>query len=1126
MTASEDPLVGRTIAQYQVVARVGGGAMGVVYQARDTRLGRLVALKFLPQQWSHDETAKQRFVREAQAASATNHPNICTIHDIETADDGQLFIVMAFYEGQTLKQRLESGPMAIEEALEIATGIADGLAKAHAQGVVHRDIKPGNVMVTEEGPRILDFGLATFVDALKLTAENTSFGTPAYMSPAQVRGQTADARADVWAVGVVLYEMLAGHVPFQGAYAEAVAHAILHESPAPLRGQRPDIPEEIEQLVFRALHKDPNVRYQSGRELARAIRQMRGLSVPLELRSAPVVAPLIGLSGQGPSGTRRWRLLVGTALATAVVALVLWWFRPALRTPIVVAPVVNQTGYPALDAYRLALTLKLVRELTDSPNVAVLPWNETLDFVRGAMASGADPSSGGLMQAAVEATPDARLVVPTILYERGLWRGRVDVQDAKTGARLTMFETPERASSLPKDVADALAGELAEWLLEHFAEGWRAAAYRADPDRHRFASLDAIRHYEEGMRAFEELEYVRARASFTAAAEADPRNPLPHAWLSRVLQSMGKANEARDAGERANGLINKNMSRVDRLFVAAVVAESRRDAPAATARYQELAERFGGEPHWLMELGASFDRGGDYEQSVIAYQQALVQRQLLVRPHLELCRLYSPSRLNDTARAEEQGRRALAEYSRRGDRALEAQSLFCLIDVLRVGDAFKREEAVRSAREALRLLEGLGSHEYNVARAHNYIALAAEAQGDFETAVASWERALTGARATGNVILEPLVLMNLGVAQESMGNRTRALDYHKQSIAVYERLGDEERAAQHLANVGSLLIEYAGQPEQGARDVQTALTVFRAGKNKDFEAYCLRVLGWYHRNAGRYAESERLFNEALSIARVNGFLNEVAPITVDLARLRLAAGDYTGARDFLTDILAKGAGHDEAEARIVLAASQVRLGRLDAASEELERARDEVETMRPALRPAFELVLGDAAVSSGRVDLARAHFARASALWVDAIPDPASVEARAHMGLLTRGPSRAALESSLAQAQAIGSVVLEARVRILTARKLVESGDGPGAVKVLSSLPRDEAIGPELNAQAHFWRGQALTRGGDGAAGQREVALARDLIEKFRMSLPEPDRKPFASRVEIRRILDSQERSE
>ena len=333
--------------------------MGVVYRARDTKLGRLVALKFLPQQWSHDDSAKQRFVREAQAASATHHPNICTIHDIETADDGQLFIVMAFYEGPTLKQRLETGPIAIDEALEIATQIADGLAKAHAQGVVHRDIKPGNVILTEEGVRILDFGLATFVDALKLTAENVSFGTPAYMSPEQVRGQATDARSDVWAVGVVLYEMLSGHVPFQGSHAEAIAHAIRNEAPEPLRSIRPEIPEEIEQLVFRALHKDAAVRFPSGRELARALRQVRGLSVPLELRTAPLVAPLTDLSRTRTSRTRRGRWAMAIAVATLLAAMSLWWVRPALRTPIVIAPVVNQTGYPAVDPYRLALTLAL-----------------------------------------------------------------------------------------------------------------------------------------------------------------------------------------------------------------------------------------------------------------------------------------------------------------------------------------------------------------------------------------------------------------------------------------------------------------------------------------------------------------------------------------------------------------------------------------------------------------------------------------------------------------------------------------------------------------------------------------------------------------------------------------------
>jgi len=217
-----DPLIGRVISQYEVVARIGGGGMGVVYKANDLKLGRAVALKFLPPQWSHDDGAKQRFLREAQAASATNHRNICIIHDIAQTDDGQLFIVMAYYEGQTLKQKLEAGPLPVPEALEIAAEIAEGLAKAHAQGVVHRDVKPGNLMITDDGVKVLDFGLAKFADSLQLTMAGSTIGTVAYMSPEQARGEEADARSDVWALGIVLFEMLSGRVPFTGAYPEVI----------------------------------------------------------------------------------------------------------------------------------------------------------------------------------------------------------------------------------------------------------------------------------------------------------------------------------------------------------------------------------------------------------------------------------------------------------------------------------------------------------------------------------------------------------------------------------------------------------------------------------------------------------------------------------------------------------------------------------------------------------------------------------------------------------------------------------------------------------------------------------------------------------------------------------------
>jgi serine/threonine-protein kinase len=302
--APTDPRIGKTVTQYEILAKLGGGGMGVVYRARDTKLGRFVALKFLPPQWSHDESAKQRFVREAQAASATEHRNICTIHNIEQTDDGQLFIVMTYYEGRTLKQKLEAGPLPVDEALDIAGQIAEGLAKAHARGVVHRDIKPGNVMITEDGVKILDFGLATFADALKLTIAGSTVGTVAYMSPEQVRCEDTDARSDIWALGVVLYEMLDGVLPFKGPYPEATFYAIKNEPPPPLRGAGHGIPEAVDKLVRRALEKNPEHRIQSARELARELRLLQGRTVPLELRTEPLPPVLAARPAAASVGRR------------------------------------------------------------------------------------------------------------------------------------------------------------------------------------------------------------------------------------------------------------------------------------------------------------------------------------------------------------------------------------------------------------------------------------------------------------------------------------------------------------------------------------------------------------------------------------------------------------------------------------------------------------------------------------------------------------------------------------------------------------------------------------------------------------------------------------------------------
>ena len=268
--------VGSQLGPYRIVSQLGSGGMGIVYKATDPRLKRTVAIKLLPPDQTRDETAKPRFLQEAQAASALDHPNICTIHEINETDDGQLYLVMAHYEGETLKERISSGPLELNDAVDIATQVGEGLAEAHRAGIVHRDIKPANLMVTADGTvKILDFGLAKLAGREGMTQTGTTLGTVAYMSPEQARGQEVDHRTDIWSLGVVLYEMVAGRPPFQREQGDAIVHAILREAPTALTGRRTGVPMDLERVVTRALSKPRDDRYQTVADLLSELRTLQ-----------------------------------------------------------------------------------------------------------------------------------------------------------------------------------------------------------------------------------------------------------------------------------------------------------------------------------------------------------------------------------------------------------------------------------------------------------------------------------------------------------------------------------------------------------------------------------------------------------------------------------------------------------------------------------------------------------------------------------------------------------------------------------------------------------------------------------------------------------------------------------
>ena len=301
-------MIGKTISHYRIIEKLGEGGMGVVYKAEDTKLKRTVALKFLPGELTRDPDAKERFIREAQAAAALNHPCICTIYEVGE-HDGQSFIAMELVEGESLKERIECGPLPIDDAVSSAVEVGEGLGEAHEKGIVHRDIKPGNIMLTSRGQaKILDFGLARLGADMKLTKTDTTLGTVAYMSPEQTSGKDVDRRTDIWSLGVVLYEMVAGQRPFAGDYEAAVAHSILNDAPEPLTARRSNVPLELDRIVGKALAKNPSERYPHVEDMLVDLRALRSAT-----QSRPVA------QGTKTAGGRNKLAIAGAAAGIVVV---------------------------------------------------------------------------------------------------------------------------------------------------------------------------------------------------------------------------------------------------------------------------------------------------------------------------------------------------------------------------------------------------------------------------------------------------------------------------------------------------------------------------------------------------------------------------------------------------------------------------------------------------------------------------------------------------------------------------------------------------------------------------------------------------------------------------------------